>query len=428
MKRYLLLINFILLFATAQAQIKAISFNVNGLKVILKPTQKETVSMCMFFRGGVMNYEPEQAGIEHLALTAAGVCGTKNYTVTDYQELADEYGIRINGGATTDFGLLSMNCISKYLDQGWKLFSDAVANPIFDENEFATTKEKLLTGISHSKSDPETRLDQLTMETLFKGTQYGVNPLGDIITVSGFTADSVKKYYHNQLLNKNRMFLVVAGKITKEELEKKIVESFKNLPKKPYTAPVYEQNEIVGQTVFSEPRNIATNYISVVFNAPVMSSADYHSFVLLVNVLSGSLSYELRTKQGLSYDPGAKVIDIQKPYTSLFVSSTQPGKALKAMFGVFDDVGKAHYNQKYLDALKKDHRDKSYRNQESANAIVANLGKAEILGDYKMEENMVENFNKVTLKDMNDVYTKYFKGSDLFYIGDEDLLNSIFKK
>lgn len=422
MKRYILVLIFLCLFVSVQAQIKAISFDVNGLKVILKPTQKETVSMAMFFRGGVMNYKAQQAGIENLALASAAVCGTKNYTVTDYQELADEYGIRIDGASSTDFGILSMNCISKYLDQGWKLFSDAIVNPVFDKAEFSTTKQRMLTAIAHSQSDPETRLEQLTMETLFKNTQYGVNPLGNSNTVGGFTADSVKNYYHKQLLNKSKMFLVVAGKITKEELEKKIRVSFQSLPKRPYTLPVYQQKSITGENIRLEKRNIATNYMSCVMNAPVMSSVDYHPFILLVNVLSGSLNYELRTKQGLSYDPGATVKTQQIPYTSMFVSTTQPAKAFKAMLGVFENLKSGQYSQNYLDALKKDHRDKSYRGQESANAIVGSLGKAEILGDYRMEDNMVENFNKVTLQQMGNVFDKYFKGSYWFYLGDVDLV------
>ncbi len=109
MKRYLLTFASFLYFFTAGAQSKTISFEVNGLKVILKPVQKETMSMSMYFRGGVMNYGPEQAGIENLALSAAALCGTKNYSVDDYQELADEYGIGINGTSSVDYGLISMN-------------------------------------------------------------------------------------------------------------------------------------------------------------------------------------------------------------------------------------------------------------------------------------------------------------------------------
>jgi zinc protease len=427
MKRFIFLINFIIFFHYANAQTKAISFNVNGLKVILKSTQKETVSMSMFFKGGVMNYDAERAGIENLALASAATCGTKNYSVVDYQELADEYGIEISGSSTTDYGTISMNCISKYLDQGWKLFSDAVVNPAFDKTEFQTTRERMITGIYHSQSDPETRVEQISMESMFKDSPYSINPLGTSKTVGAFTAEMVSNYYHNELLNKNKMFLVVAGNITKEELEKKIQASFAALKEKPYTPPVYERKMLTGEHLVVEQRDIATNYMSCIMNAPTMSSADYYAFVLTINALSGSMNYELRTKQGLSYAPGATVKVQQIPYTSMYVSTTQPKKAFQAMITVYNSIKDGKYSQRYLDALKKDHRDGYYRYQESASSIVEDLGEAEVLGSYTIIDDMVANFNKVTLQDMKDSFAKYMKGAIWVYLGDEQVGKAAFQ-
>lgn len=427
MKKFIFLINFIIFFHFANAQTKAISFEVNGLKVILKSTQKETVSMSMFFRGGVMNYDAGRAGIENLALAAAATCGTKNYSVVDYQELADEYGIEISGSSTTDYGTISMDCISKYLDQGWKLFSDAVVNPAFDKTEFQTTKERMITAIYHSQSDPETRVEQLSMENMFKDSPYSINPLGNNKTVGSFTAEMVSNYYHSELLNKNKMFLVVAGNITKEALEKKILASFAALKQKPYTPPVYDRKMLTGEHLVVEQRDIATNYMSCIMNAPTMSSADYYAFVLTINALSGSMNYELRTKQGLSYAPGATIKTQQIPYTSMFVSTTQPKKAFQAMITVYNSIKEGKYSQRYLDALKKDHRDGYYRHQESASSIVGDLGEAEVLGSYTIIDDMVDNFNKVTLQDMKDSFAKYMKGAIWVYLGDEQVGRAAFQ-
>lgn len=425
MKPYILTLSFALFslttFLTAKSQTKAISFDVNGLKVILRPTQKETFSMSMFYRGGVMNYQPEQAGIENLALLAAASCGTKNYSVDDYKELADEYGIKIGGSSNTDYGIISMECISKYFDQGWKLFSDAVANPSFDKTEFQSTKEKVISGIYQVHASPESRIEQMSMEAMFSGSQYSTDPMGKDKTVSGFTADSVSNYYHNQLLNKNRMFLVVAGKITKEELEKKVMEAFKGIAAKPYTPPVYSQKMISGESLFTEQRDLATNYISGVMNAPTMSSPDYAPFLLVINALSGNLHYELRVKQGLSYAPGATLKMQQMPFTSMYVSTTQPKKSFQAMVAVFNSIRTGRYSQSFLDGVKKDHRLRYYRHQESSSSIVDDLGEAEILGGYKIEEDLLDNINKVTLDDMGKAFNKFTNGAIWLYLGDEQL-------
>src|SRR4051794_37066668 len=108
------------------AQTEATSFNVGGLKVILRPTVKEVISVRMFYRGGVSNYSAADAGIEDLALSATTECGTKKYTKNAYKDLQDQYGIEIGGSSGYDFGTISMNCISKYFDQGWDLLTEAI--------------------------------------------------------------------------------------------------------------------------------------------------------------------------------------------------------------------------------------------------------------------------------------------------------------
>jgi len=381
----------------------------------------------MYYRGGVTNYKPQQSGIENLALSAAATCGTKKYTVQDYHELADEYGIEIKGGSMKDFGIIRMDCISKYLDQGWKLFTDAIVGPTFDPAEFQNEKEKVISSIFARQSNPESRIDQMSASVMFNGTAYGIDPLGTDKTLSGFTADSVKNYYHEVLLNKNRMFLVVAGNITKEELEKKVLEAFGSLKAKPYTPVIYEQKPLEGERLLTENRPLATNYLSCVLNAPTLNSADYYPFALGINALSSILYYEVRTKQGLSYAPGATVKMQQMPYASMYVSTTQPKKAFQAMVSVYKRVLSGGYGQEFLDGMKKNYRNQYYRHQESSSSIVDDLGEAEVLGGYELQENKIDTIDKVKLQDMHLALNKYLKGAVWVYLGDEQLGKAAFQ-
>ncbi|WP_316810142.1 pitrilysin family protein [Pedobacter heparinus] len=427
MKRYLLATLLSIGFCQLFAQHQTFSFDVNGLKVIFRPTQKETISMRMYYRGGVTNYAPQQSGMENLALSTAATCGTKNYTVQDYHELADEYGIEIEGGSKKDFGTIGMDCIRKYFDQGWKLFTDAIVNPAFDPAEFQNEKEKAISSVFARQSNPESRIDQMSASVMFHGSPYDIDPLGTDKTLSGFTADSVKNYYHEILLNKNRMFLVVAGNITKEALEKKITAAFGTLKAKPYTPAVYEQKPLEGERLFTEHRPLATNYLSCVLNAPVLSSPDYYPFALGINALSSMLYYEVRTKQGLSYAPGATVEVQQIPYASMYVSTTQPKKAFQAMVSVYKRVLSGGYGQEFLDGMKKNYRNQYYKHQESSSLIVDDLGEAEALGGYELLENKIETISKIKLQDMHVALNKYLRGAVWVYLGDEQLGKAAFQ-
>lgn len=427
MKRYLIVTLLSFSFCHLFAQSNTVSFDVNGLKVILRPTQKETVSMRMYYRGGVTNHTPAQIGIENLALSAAASCGTKNYTLSDYHELADEYGIEILGGSRKDFGMIEMNCINKYADQGWKLFKDAIVNPSFDPAEFQHEKEKMISAVFARQSNPESRIDQMSSSALFSGSSYSLDPLGTDKTIKGFTADSVKNYYHEVLLNKNRMYLVVAGNISKEELEKKVLEGFGTLKAKPYKPVVYEQKALEGERLLTEDRALATNYLSRVMNAPLLNSPDYYPFSLGIDALNGIMFYEIRTRQGLSYAPGAKIKLQQMPYTSMFVSTTQPGKALTAMVNVYKRIVSGDYNPGFLEDMKKGYRNQYYAEQESSNSIVENLGEAEALGGYELYEDKLEIISKIKVEDVQTALKKYLKGGIWVYLGDEALGKAAFQ-
>ena len=139
------------------------------------------------------------------------------------------------------------------------------------------------------------------------------------------------------------------------------------------------------------------------------------------------MHFKLRTEQALSYAPGATVKLLQMPYTSLYVSTTQPKKSIQAMMEAFIDVKEGNYNTNVIKEIQKSYRLDSYNDQESAVTLVGNLGKAEVLGDYKLEENLVKNVGAVTASDISRVFNKYLGGAIWVFVGDENLGKEAFK-
>ncbi|MDQ3291445.1 MAG: hypothetical protein M3Q05_09170, partial [Bacteroidota bacterium] len=125
---YLFLVISLLSFGVS-AQTPTTTFTVNGLKVIFKPTQKETISVSMFYRGGVTNFSLAQAGLENLTLGAATTGGTQKYKEETFRDLADEYGIDISGRSGYDYGTITLDCVADYFNEGWNLWSQAIVHP-----------------------------------------------------------------------------------------------------------------------------------------------------------------------------------------------------------------------------------------------------------------------------------------------------------
>lgn len=420
MKKFLLII--ILFYVSASivlAQSATTSFDVDGIKVIFKPTVKDIINVRVYFRGGVTNYETSQAGIESFTLSALSQCGTKKYNADGFKNLADNYSIAIGADATYDYGVVEMECVTQYLNDGWSLFADAIVNPVFDAAEVELLRNKLLAGVQQAGTDPDKRSDELLIQNAFAGTPYATNPNGTEETLSKFTADDLKAYYRS-ILNKKRLFIVVAGKISKEELVKRIHESFAALPSGPYNATPLKAPVWNDYKVLAEKRDLATNYINAIMNSPEVGSPDYVPYRLGISVLAGSLFSDLRTDLNLGYDPGAESVMRKMPYSTMSISTTQPKQAALEMVKVLNLIRQYGVSVHGLKLLKSSYITTNYITQQSTSAITGALGEAEIFGGWENEEKLPELIDKVTIQQIDNAINQYIVGLRWSYLGNAD--------
>lgn len=423
LKFFLLYILFTSISIGAFAQSATTSFDVDGIKVIFKPTVKEIVNVSMFYRGGVSNYAADKAGIEDLALEATTECGTKKYNKNAFKDMQDKYGIEIGGSSGYDYGHIRFQAITKYFNEGWDLFSEAVMNPTFDGREVDLIKVKQISELKQQESSPDARVEDLARKQAFLNTPYAVDPSGEEKTISRFTAADLKSYYQT-LLNKNQMFLVVVGKISKEELIKKIKTSFASIPSKPFTAYNYQAPVFNQSKLFTEDRELATNYLTGIINAPTMASEDYVPYRLAINILSGNLFTEIRTKRNLSYAPGANTTNLQMPYSSLYVSTTSPVESASIMLQQLKDLKLQTVTAEGLTNLKNEFFTNSYIKEQSSGAMATSLGQAEILGSWKLAEELPAKINAVTREQITAAAQKFIHGITWSYLGDPKLVNT----
>lgn len=410
---------FLISFQPLAAQSNAQKFTVDGIEIIMKPTVKDIINVSVYYRGGVTNYAAEKAGIENLALAGAPECGTKSFSKDAFKNKADKFGINVYGSSTYDYGMIGLNCISKYFNEGWSLLAEAVRNPVYNEKDFDLLKKQILAGIKNADADPDSKITKMAVTSTFENTPYATDPVGETNTVNDLSAREIKDYYYNILLNKNRMFIVVVGKISKEEFTSKIKKAFGDIPSKTYTSFAYHTPEITSNSVNIEPRKLATNYIIGVVNAPLFTSADYAANSLAVSAFSENLFTEIRTKRNLSYAPYAVSVRLKMPYNYMYVSTTDPKASVEVMVNEINRILTKGFSEKEFQDTRNLYITSNYLKEESTDRMAASLGRGEILGNWKMDEEFIGKIQKTTPADMTNVFKKYIKGINWNYLGDE---------
>lgn len=403
------------------AKAQTTEMNINGLTVILKPSEKQTVSAAMFFKGGTFNYSAAQQGIESLTLSATGECGTKKYDKDKFKDIADQYGINISGGSGYDLGYITMNCVKPYFNEGWDLFAEAINAPVFDDKELDLLKQKLIANLRQSEGDPDSKLSEMSLSNTFKNTRFAIRPSGTPESLEKLRVEDVKKYYQDVLFNKERMYLVVVGNISADELKAKVEKAFGKLPAKTSGKPVAQAGcndlKISKNNFNSEERQLATNYIMGILGSPKTTSKEFNAYRLAFDILSDKLFEEVRTKRNLSYAPAAYVRAGQQPYAIIYVTTTKPKEAVTVMVDEIKRLSNGGFTATELRDAKSQFATAYFMKNESNMAMAMALGIAHMKGSWKDEETFLDKINAVTLPEMQSTFTQYANGIDWNYLG-----------
>ncbi len=418
----IILAAFLLIGTSAFAGNNTTEFTVDGIKVILKNTPKDVISVRLFVEGGTANYPDDKQGIENLMLNLLVEGGTKSMDKVTFKTEAEKIGTSFGANTGLDYGSINMTCIRAFFDESWNLFSDAILNPAMGQKEFTLLQQQLIAGAKSAQSDPDSHLGITSRSNAFPNSNYRKDPLGTPESLEALTLEDVQKYY-SKIISKKRCFIVVVGNVTQEELTEKIKNSLVNLPQGSTAAQ--EQRTILTEgKVFVEDRDIATNYIRGVMSAPYANSKDGVAMRIAMSILGDRYFTELRTKRSLSYAPAAfyAMSAINNPYSVIYISTTNPEESMKVMVEEINKIKSEGFDEEELRDVKEVFLTGYYLTLETTANQADVIGMSEIMGDWSQLDNFTENVNATTLKDINKVFDEYSKAIVWTYLGKQDMV------
>lgn len=402
----------------ASAQTKEIT--VDGLKIILKQTPKDVVSVRLFIKGGADNYTKEKEGIEDLAINLAVQGGTRTRDAVKFATEAEMIGAQLGASSQLEFSEINMTCVKMFWDKSWDLFADAVLNPAFDPKEFDLLREQYVANAMSTMSDPDQHLKNLSLSNAFKGSPYERIPNGTPTSLAGISLAEVTAHY-KKIIGKQRCFLVVVGNISEEDLVAKVKASFAKMP---YGSPYKKVTPtlITKGGHFVEHRDIATNYIRGMMSAPTKETGEGTVMQLGMSIMSSRFFLELRTNRSLSYAPAAFYSSgvLINPYNTIYISTQDPKQSMEVMTDIINDIKKNGFLQSELDDKKQGFLTNHYMGQQTTGEQSLTLGMYEIVSSWKLAEEFPKQVNNTTLKELNMVFDKYTKAIQWTYLGKKD--------
>ena len=397
---------------------KAYEMNIGGVKVIVQPAGNEIAVVQTVIKGGVQNYPAAKAGIEKLAITALTETGTANDDKNSFKNKLDKVSAQLYGNAGTDYSSFGMNCILGDFDGVWQLYTDALLTPRFDAKEFARIKQDAINEVRANEGSPDYAIDKMARQTAFAGKAYAIEPGGSVATLASLTPAETKAYWKN-LLTRSRMAIVVVADVDSADLRNKL-QSF--ISKIPQGKPFVQKKEAFKPAANSfkpQQRDNATNYIQGIIAGPQPGTPDFNAFVLAMNIFSSRHFLEVRSKNGLSYAPGAWFSPGTTSYANISVSTTQPDQYAAVARQLIEKVKREGFTEAELKNEKTGYITGVYYRNETNQAIAGALASNEAIhGNWRRAITVGEQMKAVTLPQLNSVFNRYVNNIVWSYQGD----------
>ena len=397
----------------------------NGLTVLL--LEKHGVPLINLFALVKTGAAADPHGEEGLASITAGLLrkGTKTRTAQQFSADIDYIGGSFEADADEDFSTVSAEFLTKDLDRGLNLFSDALLHPQFPKDEVDKLLAQALDSIKGAKDDPQQVIGPYYNGYLFGTHPYGRPSSGDEVSLTHIQRESITKFYETNYAPGNTL-LAVAGEFNPAEMRKKLDEVFGSWPAKPVKeSTIPAPAPIKGKRLLLVDKADATQTYFIFGNVGVARNDPDRVAIRVVNTIFGGrftseLNEALRVESGYSY--GA---------SSFFMSRKVAGP-----FGIFSftkNETTAPAIDKALEVLQKLHKDgvtpeqlasaKSYikgqfpPNIETARQLAQIIATYEFYGLGDDEINQLEaRVDAVTPEIARQVIQKHFPADNLVFV------------
>ncbi|MEE9591091.1 MAG: pitrilysin family protein, partial [Thermodesulfobacteriota bacterium] len=258
----------------------------NGVTLLVKEDHTNpTVSIYIAFQGGV-RFEDEKTN--GLGGFVAGMLtrGTGKRTAKTFAEEVENMAAVVSGFSARNTVGMSGKFLSRYLNQGMELMSDAILRPVFPDEEIEKVRMDILSNIKREEDNLPGYAFKLLHRALYKRHPYGMPISGTEETVSGFKREDIVEHY-KRLIIPEGMVISVVGDIDKEEAVRRIVELFGSFKRKsqPMPKPPIEERG-GGIRSVSVARETEQVNIAIGFLGTTMKNSDRYPLEVLAEILS----------------------------------------------------------------------------------------------------------------------------------------------
>jgi len=198
-----------------------------GLRVFSEPLEEATsVSLGVWIRAGSRDESDEVAGITHL-MEHMLFKGTPEMDALGVAQAFESIGAQENAATGEEYTVLYARFLPEHLERALDLMSDMVLRPTLADLE--REREVIVEEIRMYEDRPDQMADEYLSSLIFHDDPLGRPIIGSAETVRRVDHGTLR-IFHRGTYTAPNVFVVAAGKLEREELERMVEKKFSGLP------------------------------------------------------------------------------------------------------------------------------------------------------------------------------------------------------
>jgi predicted Zn-dependent peptidase len=272
-----------------------------GLRVFSEPLVEATsVSLGLWIRAGSRDEMDEVAGISHL-MEHMLFKGTPDMDALGIAQAFEGIGAQENAATGEEFTVLYARFLPEHLGRALDIMSDMVLRPTLADLE--REREVIVEEIKMYEDRPDQLADEYLSSLIFHEDPLGRPIIGSAETVRGVDHNTLKDF-HSHTYTASNIFVVAAGKLDPDDVERRVEEKLSGLPGgEPFVRearPRTPESRFFFRFKETEQYHVSLGSLGI-----PAKSEDRYAMAALNNVLGGGMSsrlfQEVREKRGLAY-------------------------------------------------------------------------------------------------------------------------------
>jgi len=381
-----------------------------------------------------------QAGADHDPIDMPGVATMtadvldEGTAERDALKIADELefiGASLGVRADADASYLTLNTITKRLDEALSVYADVLVNPTFPQKEFERLRKQRQTALLQQKDRPPT-IASIAFNHIVYGSShpYGKDASGTEKSLSSMTRENLLQFY-NSYYRPNNATLIIVGDATLGDITKRLenlLAGWKSAPAPTVTLPPPPTADKRRLYLIDKP-GAAQSEIRIGYPAAARNTPDFFALSLMNRVLGGQfssrLNLNLREKHGFTYGARSAFSFSKQPgpfVASAGVTTAKTDSSLREFAYEIDRMYNGGVTTDELTFVKKGFAGNFALTFETPGQIAGALQSIVL---YNLPDNYYETYlqkiDKVTIDDVKKAARKYLDSSRMAFVVVGDL-------